>query len=65
MLEGVRGETPGGAFNGVHLRMEKDAADWATIMGGPERYWARYKQARRRGGSGRARSCRFGVDFSG
>ena len=21
-------------FNGVHLRMEKDAKDWATIMGG-------------------------------
>jgi hypothetical protein len=40
--------TEGGAapFNGLHLRIEKDARDWATIMGG--------QQVRRGGGAGAA-----------
>ena len=25
--------------------MEKDAADWAKIIGGPDKYWGRYKDA--------------------
>ena len=33
------GATP---FNGVHLRVEKDARDWATIMGGTHNIWKGY-----------------------
>lgn len=34
----IAGVTQGGTlpFNGVHLRVEKDARDWASIMGGQE-----------------------------
>lgn len=34
----VEAVTEGGAvpFNGVHLRIEKDARDWAAIMGGQQ-----------------------------
>lgn len=34
----VQGVTDGGRlpFNGVHLRVEKDARDWASIMGGTQ-----------------------------
>ena len=40
----VAGVTGGGAhpFNGVHLRVEKDARDWATIMGGTQVVWQGY-----------------------
>lgn len=38
------------AFNGVHMRMEKDAADWAIIMGGRQRLWQLYKEAMTRAG---------------
>ena len=30
------------AFNGVHLRIEKDAGDWAIILGGQGRIWHLY-----------------------
>jgi hypothetical protein len=30
-------------FNGLHLRMEKDATDWSNILGGIEAYWNLYK----------------------
>jgi len=29
-------------YNGVHLRVEKDAEDWALIMGGPGVVWHQY-----------------------
>jgi GDP-fucose protein O-fucosyltransferase len=32
-------------FNGVHLRMERDAIDWANILGGKEHYWETYLEA--------------------
>jgi hypothetical protein len=34
----IEGMTEGGKhdYNGVHLRIEKDARDWALIMGGQE-----------------------------
>lgn len=34
----IEGMTAGGAhdYNGVHLRIEKDARDWAMIMGGQQ-----------------------------
>lgn len=32
----------GSAFNGIHLRIEKDASDWMTILGGKESYWGLY-----------------------
>lgn len=36
--------TEGGTqpFNGLHLRVEKDARDWATIMGGQQVVWSGY-----------------------
>lgn len=30
------------SYNGVHLRVEKDAKDWAMIMGGPQIVWLGY-----------------------
>jgi hypothetical protein len=33
---GVGGPLAGNVYNGIHLRMEADAADWATILGGPQ-----------------------------
>lgn len=40
----VDGMTLGGqlAYNGVHLRIEKDARDWAMIMGGQQVVWHGY-----------------------
>ncbi|KAL4423672.1 hypothetical protein ABPG75_000973 [Micractinium tetrahymenae] len=40
----VEAVTEGGAapFNGVHLRIEKDARDWAAIMGGQQVVWQGY-----------------------
>ncbi|RMZ53967.1 hypothetical protein APUTEX25_002544 [Auxenochlorella protothecoides] len=38
------------AFNGVHLRVEKDAGDWTIIMGGVGRMWHLYTQTMRRAG---------------
>lgn len=38
-MEGVE------AYNGVHLRMERDAMDWAIIMGGRDRYWKLYRSS--------------------
>jgi len=35
-------------FNGVHLRLESDARDWATILGGPQALWDGYVSAMRR-----------------
>ncbi len=32
----------GSAFNGIHLRIEKDASDWMAILGGKESYWGLY-----------------------
>jgi hypothetical protein len=37
-------------FNGVHMRMEKDAVDWAIIMGGRDRLWQLYKESMSRAG---------------
>lgn len=31
------------AYNGVHMRMEKDALDWAIILGGRAKLWHMYK----------------------
>lgn len=40
----VEGMTEGGKheYNGVHLRIEKDARDWALIMGGQQVVWHGY-----------------------
>jgi hypothetical protein len=38
-------ENGSGEFNGVHLRMERDAMDWAMILGGRNRYWALYRSS--------------------
>lgn len=48
----VDGLTRGGAlaFNGVHLRVEKDARDWASIMGGSQVVWAGYVATMRAAG---------------
>ena len=49
---------PGGAhpplapFNGLHLRIEADARDWAAILGGAEEVWAGYEGAMRAAGFG-------------
>lgn len=37
-------EEMGPRYNGLHLRMEKDALDWAEIMGGRDQYWQMHKQ---------------------
>ncbi|KAI7838016.1 hypothetical protein COHA_008197 [Chlorella ohadii] len=34
-------------FNGVHLRVEKDARDWASIMGGTQVVWSGYLKTMR------------------
>ena len=34
-----------GAFNGLHLRIERDAADWTSMMGGREAFWGAYLDA--------------------
>jgi hypothetical protein len=36
-------------YNGIHMRMEKDASDWAIIMGGRQRLWQLYKEAMQNG----------------
>lgn len=36
-----------GAYNGVHLRIEKDAGEWARILGGLEVVRRRYREAMR------------------
>lgn len=38
------------SFNGVHLRMEKDAGDWMVILGGRGAVWSMYLNAMRRVG---------------
>lgn len=43
----VRGHV---AFNGVHLRIEKDAGDWSIIMGGAGRIWHIYCETMRKAG---------------
>jgi len=43
VIAGIRASSITPLFNGVHLRMEKDAADWALNTGGPEHYWDLYK----------------------
>jgi hypothetical protein len=51
-----RARAPGagaGAFNGIHLRIERDAADWTSIMGGHEAFWALYLRAAAAAGLGR------------
>lgn len=48
----VEGVTGGGkrSFNGAHLRIEKDARDWAMILGGPQVVWRRYIETMRLAG---------------
>lgn len=50
VIDGIRAEDHGSDFNGVHLRMEKDAADWAAIIGGREKYWQLYKRTMAKAG---------------
>lgn len=33
------------SYNGAHLRLERDAADWARALGGMDKYLASYKKA--------------------
>lgn len=37
-------------FNGVHLRLESDARDWATILGGTQAVWDGYVSSMRAAG---------------
>eukprot|EP00887_Chlorella_sp_A99_P002549 scaffold6.g2549.t1 len=48
----VEGMTAGGQlpYNGVHLRIEKDARDWAMIMGGQQVVWHGYIKTMRQVG---------------
>ena len=43
----IEGMTAGGAhpYNGLHLRVEKDARDWIEIMGGTQALWDSYVAA--------------------
>ena len=50
VVAGIAAAQGARAFNGVHMRMEKDAADWAIIMGGRARLWQLYKDSMRRAG---------------
>ena len=45
----VEGITGGGmhAYNGLHLRVERDARDWTNIMGGTQAIWDGYVSAMR------------------
>lgn len=45
VVSGIAGESGSSEFNGVHLRMERDAMDWAMILGGRNRYWALYRSS--------------------
>jgi hypothetical protein len=45
VLQGIASQEATGSFNGVHLRMERDASDWAMIMGGKDEYWSLYRNA--------------------
>jgi hypothetical protein len=45
VVAGIAGESGSSEFNGVHLRMERDAMDWAMILGGRNRYWALYRSS--------------------
>lgn len=45
VVKGIAKEEGVSAFNGVHLRMERDAIDWANILGGKEHYWDTYLEA--------------------
>ena len=45
VVKGIAQEEGVTEFNGIHLRMEHDAADWAEILGGKENYWAQYRDA--------------------
>ncbi len=31
-------------FNGLHLRIERDASDWAKVLGGKSAFWRLYLQ---------------------
>ena len=45
VVQGIAQEEGAADFNGIHLRMERDAADWAEILGGKENYWHQYRDA--------------------
>jgi hypothetical protein len=45
VMKGIDKQEGSSDFNGVHLRMEPDAADWSMILGGKEHYWETYLQA--------------------
>lgn len=45
VVAGIAAESGSSEFNGVHLRMERDAMDWAMILGGRNRYWALYRSS--------------------
>ena len=43
MLQGLRNDAP--LFNGLHLRLEQDAVEWAIILGGRAKLWKLYKRS--------------------
>lgn len=45
MVNGVAQQEGTSEFNSVHLRMERDAADWVMVLGGKENYWQTYIDA--------------------
>eukprot|EP00892_Ulva_mutabilis_P008390 jgi/Ulvmu1/5923/UM026_0045.1 len=45
VIRGIHEKEGVEVYNGVHLRMERDAMDWAIIMGGRERYWKLYRSS--------------------
>lgn len=45
VIKGIHESEGVDGYNGVHLRMERDAMDWAIIMGGRDRYWKLYRSS--------------------
>lgn len=45
VIRGIHDREGVAGYNGVHLRMERDAMDWAIIMGGRDRYWKLYRSS--------------------
>ena len=43
VLQGLRNDAP--LFNGLHLRLEQDAVEWAIILGGRAKLWKLYKRS--------------------
>lgn len=45
VVKGIAQQEGSSDFNGVYLRMERDASDWVVVLGGKENYWQKYRDA--------------------